>query len=99
MSALEIQQLALDVFNNKLDYKDNDFIVIMALLKESYMRVKGILDDYTSAEKDAEGTNEEVDEEVDEDEEYFLRTHRYANYDSDSDSDSSSYTSTYLPPY
>ncbi len=43
MSALEIQQLALDVYNNKLNYKDNDFICIMALLKESYMRVKGFL--------------------------------------------------------
>lgn len=94
MSALEIQQLALDVFNNKLDYKDNDFIVIMALLKESYMRVKGILDE-TENEKEAAPTESDADE----DEEYFLRTHRYANYDSEDDSDCESYTSTYLQPY
>ncbi len=96
MSALEIQQLALDVYNNKLDYKDNDFIVIMALLKESYMRVKGILDDYTSAEKEEAAPTES---DADEDEEYFLRTHRYANYDSEDDSDCESYTSSYLSPY
>ena len=89
-SAREIQQLALDVYNNKLNYKDNDFIVIMALLKESYMRVKGFL---------GEEENEKVAaceaEDTDEDE----GVSRYANYDSEDDSESESYTSTYLQPY
>ena len=88
MSALEIQQLALDVYNNKLNYKDNDFICIMALLKESYMRVKGFLGEEEN-EKVAEGTNDEEEECVS----------RYANYDSEDDSDSESYTSFYLDPY
>jgi len=91
-TAIEIQKLALDVFENKMDYKDNDFITIMALLKESYMRVKGILDDF-------ENEKEEANEEVDDDDEYFLRTHRYSNYDSEEDEDTISYTSTYLSPY
>ncbi len=86
MSALEIQQLALDVYNNKLNYKDNDFIVIMALLKESYMRVKGFL-------------GEEENEKVEESEEEEEGVSRYANYDSEDDSESESYTSTYLQPY
>ena len=91
-TAIEIQKLALEVYENKMDYKDNDYIVIMNLLKESYMRVKGFLNDY-------ENEKEEANEEVDEDEEYFLRTHRYTNYDSEEDEDTISYTSTYLSPY
>jgi hypothetical protein len=89
-TANEIQQLALDVFENKLDYKDNDFICVMNLLKESYMRIKGILND-----KDCEKeTEEEAEEEEETDDEYFLRTHRYTNYYSDDGSDSDS-----DPPY
>ena len=94
-TAYEIQQLALDVFENKLNYKDNDFIVIMNILKESYMKVKGILNEFEN-EKD---TDSDADTDVDEDEEYFLRTHRYDNYDSDEDDDTISYTSSYLRPY
>ena len=86
-TASEIQQLALDVFENKLDYKDNDYIVILNILKESYMKVKGMLNEVVNEkEVDSDSDEEETDDE------YFLRTHRY--YDSDEDSDSG-----YLSPY
>lgn len=93
-TANEIQQLALDVFENKLDYKDNDYIIILNILKESYMRIKGILND-KEGEKDADA----VEEEEETDDEYFLRTHRYENYYSDDGSDSDSDSSSYLSPY
>ena len=92
-TASEIQQLALDVFENKLNYKDNDFICIMNILKESYMKVKGFLNENEN-EKDADS-----DADTEGDDEYFLRTHRYDNYDSDEDDDTISYTSSYLSPY
>ena len=95
-TANEIQQLALDVFENKLDYKDNDYIIILNILKESYMRIKGILND-KEGEKDADAVEEEEAEETDD--EYFLRTHRYTNYYSDDGSDSDSDSSSYLSPY
>ncbi len=94
-TATQIQQLALDVFENKMNYKDNDFIVIMNILKESYMKVKGFLNENEN-EKDADS---DADTDVDEDEEYFLRTHRYDNYDSDDHDDTISYSSSYLPSY
>lgn len=95
-TASEIQQLALDVFENKMNYKDNDFIVIMNILKENYMKVKGMLNEFVN-EKETEYPGSRVvdsDEDVSEtDDEYFLRTHSYYNSDEDSDSES------YLPPY
>lgn len=94
-TANEIQQLALDVFENKLDYKDNDYIIILNILKESYMRIKGILND-KEGEKDADAVEEEEEEE-ETDDEYFLRTHRYENYYSDDGSDSDSDSSSYSP--
>ena len=98
-TANEIQQLALDVFENKLDYKDNDYIIILNILKESYMRIKGILND-KDCEKDADAVDTEGVEEAEEtDDEYFLRTHRYTNYYSDDGSDSDSDSSSYLSPY
>ena len=94
-TASEIQQLALDVFENKMNYKDNDFIVIMNILKESYMKVKGFLNENENGnEKDSDSDlDTEGEEEEDEEEE------RYTNYDSDAESDGESYTSTYLSPY
>ena len=93
-TASEIQQLALDVFENKLDYKDNDYIVILNILKESYMKVKGILNEVVNEKEVDSDSDEDVSET---DDEYFLRTHRY--YDSDEDSDDESYTGSYLSPY
>jgi len=97
-TANEIQQLALDVFENKIDYKDNDYIIILNILKESYMRIKGILND-KEGEKDADAVEEEEEEAEETDDEYFLRTHRYENYYSDDGSDSDSDSSSYLSPY
>ena len=95
-TAYEIQQLALDVFENKLNYKDNDFIVIMNILKESYMKVKGFLNENENENEKDSDADTDVDED---DDEYFLRTHRYTNYDSDDDDDTISYTSSYSPSY
>ena len=92
-TASEIQQLALEVFENKLNYKDNDYIVILNILKENYMKVKGILNEFKN-EKEVDSDSESVEET---DDEYFLRTHRY--YDSEDDSDCESYTGSYLSPY
>ena len=85
-TASDIQQLALEVFENKLNYKDNDYIVILNILKENYMKAKGIINEFVS----------EKEEEAEEEEEGVSR---YANYDSEDDSDDESYTSTYLSPY
>ena len=101
-TANEIQQLALDVFENKLDYKDNDFICVMNILKESYMKAKGLVND-KEGEKVVDTYTEAVEEGVEEaeetDDEYFLRTHRYENYYSDDGSDSAYDSSSYLSPY
>jgi len=99
-TATEIQKIALDVFENKLDYTDNDFICVMNILKESYMKAKGMVNNYDNEKvADTEGVDAEGEEETDD----FLRTQRYTNYDSDdgsdSDSDSSTYTGSYLSPY
>lgn len=88
MSAVEIQQIAMEVYNNKLDYKDNDYIVIMNLLKESYMKAKGFLNEFKN-EKENENDSDNEEEGVS----------RYAEYDSDDDVDLHSYTSSYLSPY
>tara|TARA_R110000803_G_scaffold3707_6_gene12613 strand:- start:105 stop:386 length:282 start_codon:yes stop_codon:yes gene_type:complete len=76
-TASEIQQLALDVFENKLNYKDNDYIVILNILKENYMKVKGILNEF--------GNEKEVDSDSDSDDEYFLNTHSYGGSNEGSD--------------
>lgn len=39
---MDIQQIALDVFENKESYKNMDFIVIMNILQEEYNNQNGI---------------------------------------------------------
>tara|TARA_R110000824_G_scaffold185240_1_gene366216 strand:- start:55 stop:393 length:339 start_codon:yes stop_codon:yes gene_type:complete len=39
---MDYQQIALEVFNNKESYKDDDYIVILNILMESYNKSKGI---------------------------------------------------------
>lgn len=39
---MDYQQIALEVFNNKLSYKDDDYITILNILMESYNKSKGI---------------------------------------------------------
>ena len=90
-TSTEIQKLALDVFENKSNYKDNDYITILNILKESYMKVKGIVNDFKNEkEEEADEAEAEAEEEG---------VSRYANYDSEDDSDDESYTSSYLSPY
>ena len=96
-TASEIEQLAMDVFDNKESYKDNEYIIILNILKESYMKVKGLSSEFVN-EKETEypGIREvdsDLESEVDEtDDEYFLRTHRYEGYDDDGEE-------SYLSPY
>ena len=95
-TASEIQQLALDVFENKMNYKDNDFIVIMNILKESYMKVKGFLNENENGNEKDSDSDLDTDGEEGEDEE-----ERYTNYDSDAESDDAdgTYSGSYLSPY
>ena len=96
-TASEIQQLALDVFENKLNYKDNDFIVIMNILKESYMKVKGFLNENENVnEKD---TDSEMDLDTEGEEGEDEEEEQYTNYDSDAESDGDTYSGSYLSPY
>lgn len=95
-TASEIEQLAMDVFDNKESYKDNEYIIILNILKESYMKVKGLSSEFVN-EKETEypGIREvdsDLESEVDSDDEYFLRTHRYEGYDDDGEE-------SYLSPY
>tara|TARA_R110001583_G_scaffold34285_4_gene115360 strand:+ start:5029 stop:5319 length:291 start_codon:yes stop_codon:yes gene_type:complete len=94
-TASEIQQLALDVFENKMNYKDNDFIVIMNILKESYMKVKGFLNENENGTKGVD-SDSDLDTEGEEEEE-----EQYTNYDSDAESDDAdgTYSGSYLSPY
>ena len=39
---MNYQEIALEVFNNKLNYNDNDYIIILNILMESYNKSKGI---------------------------------------------------------
>tara|TARA_R110001606_G_scaffold362151_1_gene515905 strand:- start:61 stop:345 length:285 start_codon:yes stop_codon:yes gene_type:complete len=39
---MDYQTIALQVFENKLNYKDNDYIVILNILMESFNKSKGI---------------------------------------------------------
>lgn len=39
---MEIEKIALEVFENKESYKNIDFIVIMNMLMEQYNKIKGI---------------------------------------------------------
>ena len=39
---MDYQQIALEVFNNKESYRDDDYIVILNILMESYNKSKGI---------------------------------------------------------
>ena len=38
---MEIEKIALEVFNNKETYKNIDFMVIMNILMEEYHKIKG----------------------------------------------------------
>jgi len=95
-TATEIQKIALDVFENKLDYTDNDFICVMNILKESYMKAKGMVNNYDNEKVvDTEGAVDSDADDADDTEGVI----RYAEYDSEDDDDLSSYSGQYLSPY
>jgi len=100
-TATEIQKIALDVFENKLDYKDNDFICVMNILKESYMKAKGMVNNYDNEKVvDTEGADADDAEGADADDADDTEgVIRYAEYDSEDDDDLSSYSGQYLSPY
>ena len=66
--AEKLQALALQVFENKQTYSDNDFIVIMNILMESYNKSKGFYNDLNSYN---EKPTKEEDDEDDEDYSYL----------------------------
>jgi len=47
-----LNKLALEVFNNKESYTTNDYMVIMAVLKEQYHKIKGDLPSSYQVEKE-----------------------------------------------
>ena len=66
-----LHSLSFEIYNNKSCYKENDYIVIMNILKEYYDKIKGkeviVNDSKTIKIKPDE---EEEDEDEDEDVEY-----------------------------
>ena len=83
---LQLQALALQVFENKQTYSDNDFIVIMNILMESYNKSKGIYNDSINS------YNEKPTKEVEDDEDYY-------DYSGDYIDEDTTYTGTYIEPY
>tara|TARA_R110000851_G_scaffold43666_3_gene107788 strand:+ start:720 stop:977 length:258 start_codon:yes stop_codon:yes gene_type:complete len=82
--AEKLQALALQVFENKQTYSDNDFIVIMNILMESYNKSKGFYNDLNSYNE--KPTKEEDDED-------------YYDYSGDYIDEDTTYTGTYIEPY
>jgi hypothetical protein len=90
MEALQI--LVNDVYNEKENYKENDYLVIMNILKEAYHSLSGDFDSSANTfKKPITSVSDDADEEL-EGIGYYYR-------DSDSDSDSGYLGSGYLDPY
>ena len=87
---MEIEKLALEVFNNKESYSNQDYITIMNCLMESYHKQKGMLPIY---EVGKTALDEESDEEEDQDD------IAYTNYDSEEDEEHSGYLGDYIESY
>ncbi len=87
---MDIEKIALDVFNNKDSYSNQDYIVIMNCLMESYHKIKGILPNYEVGKPalDEESDEEEYPDEV-----------PYTNYDSEEDEEHSGYLGDYIDSY
>tara|TARA_R110000803_G_scaffold32696_2_gene71876 strand:+ start:4035 stop:4298 length:264 start_codon:yes stop_codon:yes gene_type:complete len=87
---MEIEKLALEVFNNKESYSNQDYITIMNCLMESYHKQKGMLPIY---EVGKTALDEESDEEEDQDD------IAYTNYDSEEEEEHSGYLGDYIESY
>ena len=86
-----IEKLVIEVFENRQDYSDLDYLTIMNILKETYMRFNG---DIPTASKDLE-QEEEFDDDFDEEDLYNYNL-SYSNYYADEEE---GYLSDYVNPY
>ena len=95
---VEIEQLTLAIFENKEYYKDNDFIVILNILRESYMKAKGILGELNEYN---EKVPIELCEACEESPVFADDLCSYCYYDcpTEDDGDDPTYTGTYLSAY
>jgi len=91
----ELQILVNDVFNEKENYKENDYLVIMNILKEAYHSLSGDFDSSANTFKKPIESITSVSDDADEE----LEGIGYYYRDSDSDSDSGYLGSGYLDPY
>ena len=97
MEALQI--LVNDVFNEKENYKEGDYLVIMNILKEAYHTLNGDFDsNATTFEKPIESVTSVADHAAD-DEGLDHYAFRDSDSDSDGESDSGYLGSGYLTPY
>ena len=87
---MEIEKLALEVFNNKESYSNQDYIVIMNCLMELYHKQKGLLPIY---EVGKTALDQESDQEEDQDD------IGYTNYDSENEEEHSGYLGNYIESY
>tara|TARA_R110000823_G_scaffold127584_2_gene254989 strand:+ start:1026 stop:1274 length:249 start_codon:yes stop_codon:yes gene_type:complete len=79
-----IEQLVIEVFENRQDYSDLDYLTIMNILKETYMRFNGDIPTQTGSHKEVE--EDEHDEDLD----------SYSNYYGDEEE---GYLSDYIQSY
>ena len=93
---MDYQQIALHVFENKQNYKDNDYITILNILMESYKKSKGIAYESNMDLKQEEinlvciGCNtpqEELDDELTEELCCDCLTSKYETTDEENDED------------
>ena len=79
-----IEQLVIEVFENRQDYSDLDYLTIMNILKETYMRFNGDIPTQTGCHKEVE--EDEHDEDL----------YSYSNYYGDEEE---GYLSDYIQSY
>ena len=82
-----IEKLVIEVFENRQDYSDLDYLTIMNILKETYMRFNGDIPTQTGSHKEVEEDDlDEQDEDLD----------SYSNYYGDEEE---GYLSDYIQSY
>ena len=89
-----IEKLVIEVFENRQDYSDLDYLTIMNILKETYMRFNGDSTSHATQSKDLE-QEEEFDDDFDEEDLYNYNL-SYSNY---YDDENEGYLSDYNQSY
>ena len=84
-----IEKLVIEVFENRQDYSDLDYLTIMNILKETYMRFNGDTTSHATQSKDLEEVEVEEDE-------HYEDLDSYSNYYAD---ENEGYLSDYINPY